>query len=279
MRTDRTVLATTALLALGAMALAEDLPPVLQAPFEEGVRALKAGKLDEAETAFRAVLAKGGTVAYVHNNLGIVHQERGQHEKALAQFREAIRLDSAYAAPRILLGASLLALGRVGEARRELERAVRLAPKEPLARLQLAKVEERAGDWTAVVEQYQALREMRPQEPEYAYGLGNAYLRLSEWCLHELDRVDGGTARLLQATGHGYRVQGRPDLALTAFARAAEVDPTLPEVHLAMAQIHLEQKRWAEARQEIERELLLVPESAGARALAERLRALEASPP
>jgi len=279
MRVGRTILAVAVALGTGALARAQELPAPLQASFEEGVRALKAGKLDAAETALQAVLAKGGDVAYVHNNLGIVHQERGQHEKAIAQFREAIRLDRAYAAPRILLGASLLALGRVSEARTQLERAVTLAPREPLARLQLARVEERAGRWTAAVEQYRALREMKPHEPEYAYALGNAYLHLSEWCLRELGTLEGGSARLYQALGHNYRVQGRPDLALTAFERAAKADPALPEIHLAMAQIHLEQKRWADARLEIERELLIVPDSAGARALGERLRALEASSP
>jgi tetratricopeptide (TPR) repeat protein len=272
-------LATTLVLTLGSAGPAQELAPVLQAPFEEGVQALKAGKLDEAEKAFRAVLAKGGRVAPVHNNLGIVLQERGRHEEAVTQFREAVRLDPAYAAPRILLGSSLLALGRVSEARTQLERAVKLAPREPLARLQLARVEETAGDWVGAVEQYRALREMRPDEPEYVYGLGNAYLRLSEWCLKKLDSLDGGQARVLQELGHHYRVQGRPDLALKAFERAAQVDPTLPEVHLAMAQVHMEQKRWTEARREIERELAIVPESAGARALLDRLSALEAGAP
>jgi len=277
MRVGRAILAVTIALGPGALARARELPAPLQASFAEGVRALKAGKLDEAEKAFRAVLAEGGDVAYVHNNLGIVHQERAQHERAIVQFREAVRLDPAYAAPRILLGASLLALGRVSEARTELERAVKLAPREPLARLQLARAEERAGRWTAAVEHYRALREMRPEEPEYSYGLGNAYLHLSEWCLRELETLEAGSARLHQALGHNYRVQGRPDLALTAFERAAKADPALPEIHLAMAQIHLEQKRWAEARQEIERELQIVPESAGARALLDRLSALESA--
>jgi tetratricopeptide (TPR) repeat protein len=142
--------------------------------------------------------------------------------------------------------------------------------------LQLAKVEESAGDWAAAVEQYRALRELKPQESEYVYALGSAYLRLSEWCLRELRELDAGSARLYQMQGHNLRVQGRPDLALVAFERAAKADPTLPEIHLAMAQIHLDERRWAEARQEIERELLIVPESAGARALGERLRVLEA---
>jgi len=279
MRAGRAALEVAFALALGSAAPAQDVPAALQAPFEEGVRALKAGRLDEAEKAFRDVLAKGGASAPVHNNLGIVHQERGEHERAVAEFREAVRLDPAHVSPRILLGASLLALGRVKEARAELERAVKLAPREPLARLQLARVDERAGDWAGAADQYRALRDMRPDEAEYVYGLGNAYLRLSEWCLKELDALDGGQARLLQAMGHNYRVQGRPDLALKSFERAARADPTLPEVHLAMAQVHMEQKRWAEARQEIDRELRIVPESAGARALLERVSALEAEHP
>ena len=279
MRAGRAALEAAFVLALGSAAPAQDVPAALQAPFEEGVRALKAGRLDEAEKAFRDVLAKGGASAPVHNNLGIVHQERGEHERAVAEFREAVRLDPAHVSPRILLGASLLALGRVKEARAELERAVKLAPREPLARLQLARLDERAGDWAGAADQYRALLDMRPDEAEYVYGLGNAYLRLSEWCLKELDALDGGQARLLQAMGHNYRVQGRPDLALKSFERAARADPTLPEVHLAMAQVHMEQKRWAEARQEIDRELRIVPESAGARALLERVSALEAEHP
>jgi len=269
----------TATFLTAAGALAQDLPEALQPRFEEGVRALKAGRLDEAENAFRTVLAQGGATAYVHNNLGIVLQERGQHAKAVPEFREAVRLDPAYPAPRILLGASLLALGRVSEARASLERAVKLAPREPLARLQLAKVLERASDFPGAVEQYRALTELKPDEAEYAYALGSAYLHLSEWSLKQLAALDSGAARFHQAMGHTFRVQGRPDLALAAFDRAAQSDPSLPEVHLAMAQIHLDEKRWPEARQEIERELTILPESAGARALLARLSALEAGAP
>ena len=87
--------------------------------------------------------------------------------------------------------------------------------------------------------------------------------------------IDPGSARIYQALGHNYRVQGRADQALRAFERAAQADPTLPEIHLALAQIHLEQKNWASARKEIERELALVPESAGALALRRRLEAEE----
>ena len=263
------------LLALPPPQEAQELPPELQAPFEEGVSALKAGRLDAAEAAFKAVLRGGGDLAYVHNNLGIVYQERGSHSQAVVAFRDAIRRDPRYLAPRVGLSASLGSLGQWAEATRELEQAVKLAPREPLARLQLAKAYEQTRNWGGAVEQYRALREIAPRDPEYAYGLGKAYLSLSEWCLGELRGLDNGEARLQQALAHNFRVQGKKELALRAFDRAAKADPTLPEIHLAKAQIYMEEERWAEAREEIDRELALVPESAGAKAFQRRLETLE----
>jgi Flp pilus assembly protein TadD len=243
--------------------------------FQQGVAALKAGRLEEAEAAFRRVLKQGGNDAYVHNNLAIVYQQQGRHREAVAECREAIRLDPAYAAPRAVLGGSLLALGRVADATTALEAAVKRLPKDPLVREQLARAYERAGRPAAAIEQYRALREMAPKDPEAAYQLGRAYLRLSDWAMQRLRDVDPGSARIYQALGHNYRVQGRADLAVRAFEHAARADPGLPEIHLALAQIHLEQKNWTAARQEIERELALVPESAGALELKRRLEAEE----
>ncbi len=251
-----------------------ELPADQGTLFDQGVAALKAGKLDEAESAFRALIEEGGELAQVHNNLGIVYQMRGQHERAVVQFREAARIAGDYPAPRILLGASLLALGQVEEAKGALEAAVRLAPGESLAHLQLARAYEQSGDWSGAIGQFQALNRLTPGDPEHVYGLGQAYLRLSETCLRRLHALHPVSARSHQARAHNYRLQGRPDLALEAFEQAARVDPTLAEVHLAMAQIHVEQKRWADARRELALERDVVPESAGARALEGYLRAL-----
>jgi len=276
MRALRAVSLAVLSLSLAGTTRAQELPAALQAPFAAGVEALKAGRLDAAAAAFEGVLEQGGRLAFVHHNLGLVYQQRDQADRAAAQFREALRLDPGFAPPRLALGATLLTLGRVKEATPELERAVTLLPKEPLARSQLAQAYEHAGRWTDAVEQYRALRERFPREAEYAYRLGRAYLRVGEWSLRRLREEDPDSARLHQALGHNYRVQGRPDLALRAFERAARADPRLAEVHLSLAQIHLEQGSLADARREVERELALVPESAGARALLERLRAEEA---
>src|SRR5262249_43370511 len=63
---------------LPGIAAAQDAPTT-KATFQKGVDALKAGRLDEAEAAFRRVLQQGDTHAYVHNNLAIVYQQQGRH--------------------------------------------------------------------------------------------------------------------------------------------------------------------------------------------------------
>jgi tetratricopeptide (TPR) repeat protein len=250
---------------------AQTLPPSLQAVFEGGVAAVQAGRLDEAEEAFLQVLRGGGKVAFVYNNLGVVYQMRGNQARAIAQFREAIRLQPNYAAPRILLGASLLALGQDVEATRELERAVKIQPDEPVAHVQLAHAYKRTGNYAGLVEQYRALHSLQPDDPESLYQLGHAYSDQAKWCLIEIRKIDPNSVRLYETLGESYRLQGHLDLAASAYKRAAAVDPKWPGIHLALAQICLQQGEVTEARKEIDEELAIVPESVAAQALAKKI--------
>ena len=70
-----------------------------------------------------------------------------------------------------------------------------------------------------------------------------------------------------------YRKQGRLELAAKSYQKAILADPDLPEVHLALAEIFMEQGKLAEARTEVEQELSLFPESSEALALKKRLDA------
>jgi tetratricopeptide (TPR) repeat protein len=245
----------------------QDLAPALARRFSEGVAALKAGNLDAAERAFTDVLKNGGERPFVHHNLGIVHQQRGRHQAALIEFRAAERLDPSFGPAPLLAGVSLLALGRPREAAIELERAVRLMPDEPTAHLQLADVYERTGNTAGVVDEYRRLVELVPASDDYVYRLGRAYLKLAQWSYQRIKIISPHTARLAQALGEQYLEQNRPDLAFEAFRQAAETDPTLADVHLALARIHLDAGRLEEAAAEVARERAIAPESAAARAL------------
>jgi tetratricopeptide (TPR) repeat protein len=252
---------------------AQDLAPALEARFSDGVEALKAGQLDVAEAAFRDVLAGGGNRAFVHHNLGIVQQQRERHAEALAEFRTAARLNPAFGPARLLAGTSLLALGRPREAVTELERAVRLLPGEKAAHAELAHACELAANAPCLARESRVLARLAPADPEQTYRLGKAYLRLSEWAFERIRATNPRSARLSEALGREYLEQGQLNQALRAYQEAAERNPALPGIHLALARIHADAGRWDEAAQEVERELTVVPGSAAALELKARIAA------
>jgi tetratricopeptide (TPR) repeat protein len=255
-----------------------NLPLPLQEVFVKGVEALKSNQLKAAEEAFQQVLRGGGKVSFVYNNLGIVYQQQGEHERAADQFREAIRLQPNYAAPYILLGDSLLALNKIPEATHELEQAVKLQPREPLARLQLARAYQRSENLPGIVEQYQVLRELSPQEPEYAYQLGKAYMKMTVWCHQQISRINPRSVRMYQTLGENFRLQGQIEPAIRYLLLAVQADPKTSGIHLSLAQIYLDQGKLPEARQEVEQELTIVPESAAALALRQKIDGVEPKP-
>ena len=264
------------LLLAGPGLRAQALAPALAVRFSEGVEALKAGQLDRAEAAFKDVLAKGGNRAFVHHNLGIVYQQRNDHVGAIAEFRAAARLDPSFGPARLLAGTSLLALGRADAAVVELERAVRLLPGEKAAHLKLADACERAGNALCLARESRILAGLAPSDPESLYRLGKAYLSLSEWSYKRILAINPRSARLSEALGREYLQQGQPDLALRAYQDAVERDPTLPGIHLALAAIHADARRWDDAAREVERELAVAPGSAAALALKARVDAARA---
>jgi len=242
----------------------ESLPPSSEPNIAAGVAALKSGDLDGADVVFSEALRQGIKHPLVYHNLGIIAQQRGRHLDAVMRFRQTLALQPDFGPAHLLLGSSLMALKRNAQALSELRRAVKLMPEEPQARLQLAKAYEASENWVPAIRQLRRLVELAPQEPEYSYQLGRALAKLSGWSYQRISALDPHSARLEQALGQDYAVQEKYDLALAAFQKAARLDPRLPDIHLAIALICLEVKRFDEALSAIELELKLVPESKAA---------------
>jgi len=183
-----------------------------------------------------------------------------------------------YPAPHVLLGASLLATNKVPEAVKELEDAVKLDPKQMPARVELAMAYDRANNLAAMMDEYRALRDLAAEDPEYAYLAGQAYLRVAEWCLTQMKRLDPQSPRVFESQAEAYRAQGQSSLAIRAFQKAAEAGPILPGIHLAIAQIYFEQGKTEDARREIDLELAIVPESSAAKGIQKQINSATANP-
>jgi Tfp pilus assembly protein PilF len=250
------------------------------AQIASGVQALKLGDLDSAERIFNEALLHGVKRPLVFHNLGVIAQQKGNHQLAITRFRQALLLQPNYGPSRLLLGSNLLAVGKISESTHELNRAVVLMPKEPAAHLELAKAYEAQDNWLQAVDQLQQLTRLAPASEEYSYQLGKAFTKLSSWSLEEISRANPDAARLHQALGQEYLIQERYDQALEAYKQAVRSDPNLPELHLGMALILMQLKRFADARKEIELELKLIPDSKAAAEAKAKIEAakVESSP-
>ena len=235
--------------------------------FTRALQLMQDNQLDEAAAQLQSLMRQRGRSPSLLHNLGIIEQKRSAHLKAVALFRQALLRQSDFGLSHLSLGVSLLALNKTAEAVAALERAAKLLPQEPQPRLQLARAFERTSNWLGVVAQYQSLRDQFPQEPDYAYQLGRAYTQLGEWSLERLITLNPDAARLHQVLGQQYYAQGKFELALAEYRRAAQVDARLPEIHLGMAVIFYEGQRYDEALREVELELKLVPSSEKARSV------------
>lgn len=117
------------------------LPPIdagTRASFDEAVRMLRAGRLPEAERAFKALADKPPGLAGVHANLGLIHRKAGRLEESAAALQQAVKLSPKQASYHNQLGITWRALGRFDHARGAYETAIELDPSHAGALLNLA---------------------------------------------------------------------------------------------------------------------------------------------
>jgi tetratricopeptide (TPR) repeat protein len=114
-------------------------PDSAPAQFNLGTALAQAGRLRASVAAFRAALERRPDYALAHGNLGRVLLAQNQVGEALKHLQEAVRLDPAN--PRSLLGLAeaLAARGAYDVAVEMLERAMKLALTEELAKEIFAK--------------------------------------------------------------------------------------------------------------------------------------------
>jgi tetratricopeptide (TPR) repeat protein len=117
------------------------LPPVdaaTRASFDEAVRMLRAGRLPEAERAFKALAARQPALAGVHANLGLIYRKMGRLEDSATELQEAVKLSPKQASYHNQLGITWRALGRFDHARKAYETAIDLDPTHAGALVNLA---------------------------------------------------------------------------------------------------------------------------------------------
>ncbi|MBA4075688.1 MAG: hypothetical protein C0508_11665, partial [Cyanobacteria bacterium PR.023] len=128
---------TNAALAQTNGPVAQVMPKQFLERYYQGVTYFKAGDLDKALAAFRAVVISAPYDPMVHLSLAAVLHQSGDLENAIAEYRRALSLRPADAFARMSLGGLLQSQGQLQEAVIEYDQAIKLRPDVVLFRLPL----------------------------------------------------------------------------------------------------------------------------------------------
>jgi tetratricopeptide (TPR) repeat protein len=148
---------------------------------DAGIELSHRGKFSEAGEKFVQALAIDPNLAEAHYLLGLVRQEDGRSDAALASFRSALRIHPRYGAAqaRVCELTTVTARARdtgFEEARTECRLAVALDPEDPEPHFHIGWIEGKLRNHAKAIEEHQTVLRLNPKFPRVKFELAMAYL-------------------------------------------------------------------------------------------------------
>jgi tetratricopeptide (TPR) repeat protein len=216
--------------------------------FEQARRLHEAGRLADAEAAYRNFLKKHGPDAGALANLGAVLAGQDRFDEAISSYRQALKLAPQLAGIRLNLGIAQFKRGRFEEAVQEFTGFLKAEPEHrqalqlrAISAFELERFEQAAAD-------YQKL--LPEGDLTVRLGLASCYARMGRPA--EAREVLGPaigneeSAEVQFLRGQIFVQDNDLDAALTAFEKALQLKPALAKVRFEIGAIHW-RKRNAEA--------------------------------
>jgi tetratricopeptide (TPR) repeat protein len=129
--------------------------PATQRAFDDASRALRSGRVDEAERAYRAIAQANPELGGPHANLGVIYRQAGKVDDAVRELESAVKLSPRQPIYLNQLGIAYRQQGQFAKSRDAYQRALALDPGYAAAILNLGILYDLyLGDTQRALEQY-----------------------------------------------------------------------------------------------------------------------------
>lgn len=211
-----------------------------RALFERALAHHRAGDLQKAERAYRAVLSALPDLPEALANLATVLQQQGRLDEAEAHLRAAFARRPDHAGLCINLGALLRAKGDLEGAQAQYRLAVERAPQHPLAHYNLANLLRDGANAEEAILHYRRAIELDPSCFDAHLNLGGTLAELTDFagaeaCLRRALALNDASAQAHLNLGNALRAQGKIADAVELYDAALGLNPDCPETPLARA--------------------------------------------
>ncbi|MGI8958896.1 MAG: tetratricopeptide repeat protein [Bryobacteraceae bacterium] len=211
-----------------------------EALVQDAISKQRAGNLDGAVKEYREFLKLRPDAAVVRSNLGAALAGLGRFEEAVTQYKAALKQSPSLPGASLNLALAYYKMGRIGDAAKELAKVHTETPANNQATLLLADCYLRMGQNKEVIRLLQAAERDHPDDLAITYVLGTALIRDNQPERGQVlvDRIlrhgESAEAHLMLGSA---KMQVRDFAgARDEFAKAVDLNPKLPDVHLLYAQ-------------------------------------------
>ncbi|PYJ05833.1 MAG: hypothetical protein DME25_07710 [Verrucomicrobia bacterium] len=192
----------------------------------------KHGRLDEAETHYRAALRLKPRYVEAWYNLGILKAKQGQTDEAAQDYAMALRLKPDYAEAHLSLGALMAGQQKLDEAIAHFQAALKASPNYADAHFNLAAAWNAKGDFVQATAHFAEACRLRPEDMEARENFGLALFwqgraREAAPVFEQVLRVRPG-ARAHYYLGLILDGQGRGLEAVSHYREAVRLEPKAP---------------------------------------------------
>jgi tetratricopeptide (TPR) repeat protein len=234
---------------------------VLRSGFEHH----QAGRLQQAEIAYRHVLAIDAADADALHLLGVLAYQGQHHEQAIDYITQAIRQRGGSARFHANAALALCALGRLGEAEENCRIALRLDPGFAAAHHTLGLVFRSAKRLTEAESCYRESLRLEPNAFEALNNYGNVLCDLgrpaeAETSFTQALGLNPGHAETHSNLGTALLQRGRLPDAEACYRTALRLNPALAVAHCNLGNVLREMGRPAESEASLRRALDLKPD-------------------
>jgi tetratricopeptide (TPR) repeat protein len=233
--------------------------------FEAGETALHAGRLDDAERAFRQVLTINPGVAGAYANLGVVQMRRKQWPQALEMLHKAEKLAPEITGIRLNIGLAYFRQNDFLRAIRPFESVVQQSPDSYQARYLLGLCYFFNDRWTDTIGALEPLWGKASDQLNYLYVLEHAADKAKNPALEEkaaarLVEIGEGSPEFHLLMGKAHINRGEYDDAVKELEAGAQADPKLPFVHFNLGLAYVHEQDYDRARDEFHKDIVLEPD-------------------
>jgi tetratricopeptide (TPR) repeat protein len=237
------------------------ISPAITERFQQAAEAMRAGNLDQAGDGFALIVKDAPQFAEAYLNLGLVREEQGRHDDAIASFQKALALKPRLRGANLFLGVAQFRSNQLDLAIVALRKETAAYPRDANAWMWLGVVQLEKGDGQGAADALDKAAKLSPDNVDILYHRGRAHLFVSNESYARMFKADPKSWRVRELLAEANASAERHTDAIAEYEAAIKLAPNEPRLHEELGTQYRLAGKMEEAEQAYLKELEIDPEN------------------